>query len=289
MDVKEPIAATSSALRISFPSVDGMKRAVQAFWDDAACGEVYVEGETLGDHFESHARMRYSLEPAIDEFARFDTGAGRDVLEVGIGMGADHAEWAKRRPARLVGVDITPRAIDWTRQCFTFYGFRPIVLVADAEELPFRNSGFDLVYSWGVLHHSPNTAAGVDEVYRVLRPGGTARVMIYHSKSVVGAILWTRFALLAGKPRRSLADVYAHHLESPGTQAFTVDEAEAMFRRFSAIRIRTELSIGDLLEGAVGQRHQGLALRAAKRLWPRALLRRAVPGYGLFMLIEATK
>jgi hypothetical protein len=116
-----------------------------------------------------------------------------------------------------------------------------------------------------------------------------ARVMIYHAHSMVGYMLWLRYALLAGRPRRSLADVYAHHLESPGTKAYSQAEARSMFSEFSRVDIRTMLHFGDLLEGAVGQRHRGPVLSLAKRLYPRAVIRRLLPTHGLTMLIEATR
>jgi len=122
-----------------------------------------------------------------------------------------------------------------------------------------------------------------------LRPGGHFRVMIYHKRSTVGLMLWLRYALLAGRPWRSLDDVYAVHLESPGTKAYTKDEAADLFADASDLHIETVLTHGDLLEGLAGQRHQGLILSMARLLWPRFLIRRLVPGAGLFMLIRGQK
>ena len=113
--------------------------------------------------------------------------------------------------------------------------------------------------------------------------------MIYHKHSLVGYMLWLRYALLVGKPWRSLGDIYASHLESPGTKAYAVEEARGLFKVFSRVRISTVLTHGDLLESDAGQRHRGWLLSMAKRFWPRHLLRRMLPGHGLFMLIEAIK
>jgi SAM-dependent methyltransferase len=265
------------------------KQQVRDFWDQASCGEVYAQGGTLREQLEGQAAMRYRLEPYIAAFARFGEGAGRDVLEIGVGMGADHLEWARARPRRLAGLDYSARAVEFTRVRLGLYGLTPRVLVGDAENLPFPEASFDLVYSWGVLHHSPDTARAVAEARRVLRPGGRARIMIYHRHSVVGYLLWLRYGLLAGRPGRPLADIYARHLESPGTQAFPAEQARAMFDGFWQVSLRVELSCGDLLEGAAGQRHSGPLLAAARRLWPRAILRRTMRRHGLFLLIEAVK
>jgi ubiquinone/menaquinone biosynthesis C-methylase UbiE len=266
------------------------KQAVHDFWERASCGEeAYARGGSSRERLEAHARTRYELEPHIRQFARFESGRGLDVLEVGVGMGADHLEWARHMPRSLSGIDLTERGIAHTATRLALYGLRSDLRVADAENLPFPDASFDLVYSWGVLHVSPDTPRAVREVLRVLRPGGVARVMIYHAHSMVGYMLWLRYALLAGRPRRSLADVYAHHLESPGTKAYSQAEARSMFSEFSRVDIRTMLHFGDLLEGAVGQRHRGPVLSLAKRLYPRAVIRRLLPTHGLTMLIEATR
>ena len=113
--------------------------------------------------------------------------------------------------------------------------------------------------------------------------------MIYHKWSMVGLMLWLRYALLAGKPWRGLRSIYAAHLESPGTKAYSVAEARRLFAAFGEVRIRTVPTHGDLLESGAGQRHGGLALSLARRIWPRRLIRYLFPKAGLFMLIEARK
>ncbi len=142
---------------------------------------------------------------------------------------------------------------------------------------------------WGVLHHSPDTTKAVSEVFRVLKPNGSARIMIYHKWSVIGFMLWLRYALLRLKPWLSLDKLYAENLESPGTKAYTIKEVRQLFSEFSYVVISTALTHGDLLESDVGQRHRGVTLGLAKMLWPRWLIRRFFPKAGLFMLIDAKK
>ncbi len=272
---------------VSLWEVNLSKSAVRDFWDAAACGEIYARGETLEQQFAAHAETRYSLEPYLRDFARFD-GRGRSVLEVGVGMGADHVEWARSGPSRLVGLDFTPRAINWTGKRIAAAGYQSELLVADAERLPFTDASFDIVYSWGVLHHTPDTSHAFREVRRVLRPGGTLRAMIYHRPSLVGLMLWSRYALLGGTPRRSVNDMYAEHLESPGTKGYTIAEGRDLVRLFTRADVRPQVSLGDLLEGAVGQQHDSSFLRIAKKIWPRPMVRR-LNSLGLFLLIEAVK
>lgn len=282
-----------STVRTEVPSdnrfAKPLKQQVADFWGAASCGEAYAVGPDTTARLEAQAEARYELEPYLKPFARFEDGRGKDVLQIGVGMGSDHLEWARSMPRSLTGIDLTQRAIEVTRTRFNLYDLTSDLQVADAEELPFEDNCFDRVYSWGVLHHSPDTAKAVAEVHRVLRPGGVARVMVYHTWSLTGLMLWTRYGPLAGKPFRSLGDIINQHLESPGTKAYTVRQANQLFERFEAVNIAVQLSHSDLLLGEVGQGHQGLLLALARRLWPRSVIRSLGQRLGLFLLIEGRK
>jgi ubiquinone/menaquinone biosynthesis C-methylase UbiE len=265
------------------------KVAVKEFWEESSCGEIYAVGDTRRAQFDEQAAVRYALEPYIFDFADFPSAAGKDVLEIGVGMGADHLEWAKAGPRSLTGIDLTQRAVDNTTERLGIYGLTSTVRTADAEQLPFADGAFDVVYSWGVLHHSPDTPRAIGEVHRVLRPGGRAVVMVYHRRSIVGFLLWVRYALLTGHPGRSLETIYDQYLESPGTKAYTEQQARELFRAFATVKTDIRLSVGDTMEGAAGQRHPGPLLTLARSLWPRAIIKRFLPGYGLFLIVTATK
>jgi len=268
--------------------MDAGKKAVQEFWEQSSCGEELYLGSLDQDGYARHARQRYELEPYIEKFAAFPAAQGKEVLEVGVGLGADHQKFAEAG-ALLYGIDLTERAVSHVQRRFGLLNLNSRLLSADAESLPFKDSAFDIVYSWGVIHHSPNTPKAVAEIHRVLRNGGTARVMIYHTWSLVGYMLWIRYALLRFRPWMTLAEVYSRYLESPGTKAYSVQEAERMFALFTSVDVRTVLTHGDLLESAAGQRHSGIILSLARTLWPRRLLRKFASGHGLFMLITAVR
>jgi SAM-dependent methyltransferase len=267
---------------------DTDKQAVRDFWQQASCGEDLYLHEVSREGYIEQARQRYALEPYIPGFAQFAQARDRDVLEIGVGLGADHQQFAAAG-ARLRGIDLTERAITHARRRLALFGLQSNLAVGDAENLPFDSNTFDIVYSWGVIHHSPDTPAAVAQIHRVLRPGGVARIMIYHKWSLVGYMLWIRYALLRLRPWLGLRAIYARYLESPGTKAYSVAEARQLCAAFSSTRVRTVLTHGDLLESAAGQRHGGPLLAIARRLWPRTLLKRLAPGQGLFMLIEAVK
>ena len=264
------------------------KRKVSAFWNDAACGEELYLASATREGYLAQSRQRYALEPYIEEFARFQQSRDKKVLEIGIGLGADHQRFAEAG-ADLFGIDLTARAAEHARQRFAAFALPCRVAVGDAEDLPFPDGCFDLVYAWGVIHHSPDTARAAQEIRRVLRRGGRFRVMIYHKHSMVGVMLWLRYALLRLRPFTPMAEIYANHLESPGTKAYTLDQARALFAGADDMHAWTVLTHGDLLTSQAGQKHRGALLSLARLIWPRALIRMFFPDCGLFLLIEGRK
>jgi ubiquinone/menaquinone biosynthesis C-methylase UbiE len=264
------------------------KREVHDFWNQASCGEALYLTDQDQTSFNTHLHMRYSLEPFILDFAKFSQTQALKVLEIGVGLGADHQMFAQAG-AQLYGIDLTERAIENTRTRLACFNLESSLAVGDAENLNFQDEMFDIVYSWGVLHHSPNTLRAIQEVHRVLKPGGLARIMIYHTFSLVGFMLWLRFGLLRLHPFIGTKEIYSKYLESPGTKAYSVKEARCLFQGFHEVSIQTVLTHADLLDSAVGQRHRGALLSLARKVWPRWLIRRLLPNAGLFMLIEARK
>jgi SAM-dependent methyltransferase len=218
-------------------TADTQKEHVRAYWEDRPCGSKHAQApEGTSEFFAEVERTRTELEPFIDHYARFDETRGHDVLEIGVGLGTDFIRFA-RAGARLTGVDLTERAVDLVRRRLDLEGLDATLLVADAEALPFEDAGFDTVYSWGVLHHTPDPPAAIREAIRVTRPGGRVCVMLYASRSWFALGLWGRHALLRARPWRGVREVVANHLESEGTQAYTEREAAAMFRGLADLRI----------------------------------------------------
>jgi len=259
-----------------------LKLAVRDFWNADPCGSRYL-GEQAD--FAAHARARYQFEPHIHDFAGFSRSAGLRVLEVGVGMGADYLEWLKAG-AQASGVDISEISLQRARQRCETAGFEPDLRVSDAEHLPFPDNTFDVVYSYGVMHHSPDTPQCIREARRVLKQGGALRIMIYHHPSLVGLMLWLRYGFLRGKGMRQCV---LDHLESPDTKSYTREQARAMLEGFEQIEFHQELSPGDLLLNQPSDRFQGAFYRLIWKLYPRPLVRAFGKRFGLFLLVSARK
>lgn len=156
---------------------------VQAFWNANPCNSRYSDQADRKAYFEELERRRYRVEWHIPIVAQFDQFKDKDVLEIGCGMGCDGLQFA-RHGARYTGLDLTPAAIEISRERFSLYGVSGRFRNGNAEEMPFEDNSFDHIYSFGVIHVSPDTPAIVKQMYRVLRPGGTFTVMVYNKTSI---------------------------------------------------------------------------------------------------------
>jgi 2-polyprenyl-3-methyl-5-hydroxy-6-metoxy-1,4-benzoquinol methylase len=124
------------------------KEAVREFWNQAACGEELYLADNDKAGYTAQANMRCAIEPYIWDFAGFDETRSLKVLEIGVGLGADHQQFAEAG-AELYGIDLTERAIEHTRQRLAAFGLASHLAVGDAENLDFPDESFDRVYSWG--------------------------------------------------------------------------------------------------------------------------------------------
>ena len=222
-----------------------LKQQVAKYWDNTPCGTdniTFAEGSL--EFFEEIENRRYELEPFIHSFAQFTRWRGKKVLEVGCGAGTDLLQFA-RAGANVMGVDISSHSVTLTKKRLELYGLEADIRQADSENLPFPPNEFDLVYSWGVIHHTPDTEKAISEIHRVLKPGGNILIMIYNKNSinVLKHYLWN--GPYKGKIFASLSKIVSENIESPGTKAHTIKEARQLFSLFSNVEIKPVLTFYD--------------------------------------------
>lgn len=157
--------------------------ATRRFWSTYQPGFRFADSPVgTRAFFDEVSAYRYTLEPHIFDVVQFDRWSGCEVLEAGCGIGTDGAQFAAAG-ARYTGLDASMTALRLAHRRFTLEDLTGQFVAGSVTNLPFKDESFDLVFSHGVIHHVHDTAAAVNEFHRVLKPGGTVLVMVYHRRS----------------------------------------------------------------------------------------------------------
>jgi len=138
--------------------------------------------DRIDQEFYSWNKPLHNQKP-FDQLFPYDLYKGKKVLEIGCGLGTMLMNWAKNG-ADCTGVDLNPTSVDQSKKRFELHSLTANICLEDANQLPFKDNQFDYVWSWGVLHHSPNLDISIKELVRVLKPGGGFGIMLYNRKSL---------------------------------------------------------------------------------------------------------
>ncbi|NIQ01739.1 MAG: methyltransferase domain-containing protein [Nitrospinaceae bacterium] len=211
-------------------------------WSADPCGSNYSEKAFLSrEYFDEIEKHRYETHPWILKAIQSFDLTGKNVLEIGCGMGTDHLSLA-RRGGVMHGIDLIPKNIEITRERFRLFDKETRLTQGDAENLPYPDNSMDFVYSFGVLHHSPDTEKTINEIHRVLKPGGQCYVTVYHKHSIFfwwTTFLWN-FILRGGWRQRTLQEQlslieYPNHNPDLVTRLYRKKEFKNYFKPFSRV------------------------------------------------------
>ncbi len=156
---------------------------VENFWNNNLCGKHSINAPYPSKgFFEQYCSYRYKKEHHLNRLLDWYAAKNKDLLEIGLGIGADGARWAKYAKT-YTGIDLTDESVKATKMHFEFVGLKGRILKGDAEQLPFIDNTFDMVYSHGVLQHTPDMENSLKEIYRVLRTNGKIILMLYSKDS----------------------------------------------------------------------------------------------------------
>lgn len=219
------------------------KGRIKDYWETRAPQTWYSKKKAgTKKWFDEIEAKRYGLYyEYIPRVAEFDQHRGKRVLEIGVGVGTDCMQYAKNG-AEVYGIDLTKNAVEVTRRNLRLHGLTGNFSTCDAENLKFKDNFFDLVFSFGVLHHTPNPEKVVKEIFRVLKPGGRAIVMFYSKgwKHYLKRVFW--HGMVKGDlSRMSMQECINKNTEVHGNSPLTYmvprKELKRMFGMFAGVSI----------------------------------------------------
>jgi ubiquinone/menaquinone biosynthesis C-methylase UbiE len=232
-----------------FKPVEKEKLEAVKQWTNDPCGAVagdFKEGSR--EYFDAVAKNRYeSYAPWLKKLIDGIDVKGKTVLELGCGLGTDLMSFAKNG-ADVTGLDLTPKHIELAKKLFELSGMPAKFILGDAENMEIPAASIDVVYSFGVLHHTPNIEKAVAEIHRVLKPGGLAVIGLYHKNSWH---YWFNLILIHGIFQRKLFRMSVDELLSasveishsgarPLVKVYSGAQCRRLFKAFSSTKIKKD-------------------------------------------------
>lgn len=255
--------------------MQGIADQVYKYWD-AHASRLNVDGKQWGSkEFFAHIKLEHDkMYAGANEILNLDSLKGQPLLELGCGIGLDTIEFA-RHGAEVTAIDLSPTCLDLAKRFLAHHHLDATLEMANAEELPYPPNRFDIVVARGILMYTVNDLRIVDEILRVLKPGGKANILLHNRLS------W--YVLLA---KLSGTNLFNEFEDPPVDRLYSVAEAQTMFGRFSSSQIGF-----DRFPSTITNR-RGLAARLYNTvlvpitaLVPISFLR----PFGYYIIIEATK
>lgn len=205
-------------------SPDASIDAVRNFWNNHVHDwKVAKSPAGTKEFFEEIEEYRYEKLDYLPGAVRFGRFAGKTVLDLGCGVGNDLARFAKAG-AIVTGIDLAEHSIQLARDNFRFRGLEGEFMQMNGEALSFPDNSFDAVFCHTVLHFTPDPAAMIAQIHRVLKPGGEGIIMTVNRRSWMNLL-------------HKLMKVEIDHLDSPVFYQFTIDDFRALLGKFRDVRI----------------------------------------------------
>jgi SAM-dependent methyltransferase len=209
------------------------------YWNERPCNIRHSSCEVgTAEYFEQVEKRKYFVESHIPGFAEFHKWTGKRVLEIGCGIGTDAVNFA-RNGAEYTGIELSDTSLELAKQRFELFKLKGQFFNIDAQNYDKLSAavcgggggdggGFDLVYSFGVIHHSPDPQKIIDNCLQLLKPDGVLKIMVYAENS------WKKIMIDRG------LDQYEAQSNCPVAFTYTNDQIYKMLTHFRNVQIRQE-------------------------------------------------
>ena len=208
---------------------------VREFWDRRPCNIRHSDKKiNTKEYFDEVEKKKYFVEPHIPKFAEFNKYKGKKVLEIGCGIGTDSINFA-RAGAKITVIEISPRSLEICKKRFDIFNLTADFYLGNSEELSsfLPIDKYDLVYSFGVIHHTPHPEKIIEEIKNYMELGSELKIMLYSKFSY--KLFWI-MKTTNNWDFSKMDEIIAKHSEAqtgcPVTYTFTFDEIKELLSGF---------------------------------------------------------
>ena len=247
---------------------------VQAYWNRRPCNIRHSTKEVgTKEYFDDVEERKYFVEPHIPGFAQFERWKGKRVLEVGCGLGTDATNFA-RAGADYHAIELSDVSMALAKKRFEVFGLKGTFVHTRGEDLAqhFEPGYFDLVYSFGVIHHTPSPVEIVRQMRKVIKPDGELKVMVYAKNSWKDAMIEHGF------------DQPEAQSGCPVAYTYSPEEAQALLEGFKITELRQDHIFPYIVEKYVKYEYEPQAWFKAM---PEGMFRAIEQRFGWHMLLTA--
>ncbi|HEV2916656.1 MAG TPA: class I SAM-dependent methyltransferase [Candidatus Babeliales bacterium] len=231
------IFSTLLAHDFSTVSIDEVKQ----FWNHRPCN-IRHSNKEVGTcaYFDEVEQRKYFVEPHIPLFAQFAQWKDKHVLEIGCGIGTEAINFA-RHGANLTIIELSEESLNLTKKRFDVYGLKANFILGNAEELDTlipQGKKFNLIWSFGVIHHSPNPEKILQKCNKLLADDGELRIMVYAKLSYKVFNIMQETDTWDFAALDTLIALYSEaQTGCPITYAYTIEGAKRLFKDFDIVDI----------------------------------------------------
>ena len=216
---------------------------VKSFWDRRPCN-IRHSDKPVGtkEYFDEVEARKYFVEPHILGFAQHERWKGKKVLEIGCGIGTDSLRFA-RAGADITCTDLSESSLDLTKQRFNVYGLRASFYQGNAEELSsfIPVEPYDLIYSFGVIHHTPNPRRVIEQLSHYVHPGTEIRIMLYSKWSWKALWIVATYGKCQVWKARDLVQTYSEaESGSPVTYTYSPKDVVQLLDGYEVTEVRKD-------------------------------------------------